>query len=56
MFAVATVFRALRDLKAIRLGFVAVATARTAGTTIVDAELDVAQRAYRLNHRRYGSL
>jgi hypothetical protein len=50
VFAVATVLGALLDLKAIRLGLVAVSTARTARALVMDPQLLFTERALRFDH------
>lgn len=50
MIALPSVRRALPDLQAARASVVAVAAAPAAGLTIVDTQLDVAQRTLSLDH------
>ena len=51
MLAVATVLRARPDLKSARPCRVGVAAARTKAAVVMDSQLDLAQRAFRLDNR-----
>jgi hypothetical protein len=50
VFAFATVLRAFANFQAIGASVVAVAAAPAAGSTIVDMQLDLAERAVALDH------